>query len=59
MHDDLWLPKGSLNKRPTSLNGHLSVRGCNDFFSEELIFAYQQPHHKIDKIALKSSIIVP
>ena len=35
MHDDLWLAKGA--------HGQLSVRGCNDFLSEELIFAYQQP----------------
>ena len=37
------------DKRPTGLNGHLSIRDCTDFLSEELIFAYQQPHHRIYK----------
>ena len=36
------------NKRPTSYNRH--PRLYNDFMSEGLIFAYQQPHHRINKI---------
>ena len=32
-------------KRPTGLNGHLSIRDYTDFLSEGLIFVYQQPHH--------------
>ena len=35
------------NKRSTGLNSHLSIRDCIDFLSEGLIFAYQQPHHRI------------
>ena len=34
-----------LNKRPKRLNGHLSIR----VLSEEVIFAYQLPHHRINK----------
>ena len=36
------------NKRPTGLRGHLSYRLYTDFLSEELTFAYQQPHHRIN-----------
>ena len=41
----------SNNKRPTGLNGHLSIRDSIfiDFLSEGLIFAYQQPNHRINK----------
>ena len=27
----------------------MSIRDCTDFPSEGLIFAYQQPHHRIHK----------
>ena len=37
------------DKRSTGLNGHLSIRDCTDFLSEELMFAYQQPHRRIYK----------
>ena len=41
------LPKFIQNKRPTGLNGHLSIR---DFtLSKGLIFVYQQPHHRINE----------
>ena len=36
-------------KQDTDLNGHLSIRDCTDFLSEGLIFAYLQPHHRINK----------
>ena len=37
------------NKRPsTGLNGYQGL--YNDFLSEVLIFAYQQPNHRINKI---------
>ena len=40
-----------MNKGCTGLNGHLRhQRLYTDFFSEGLIFAYQQPHHIINKI---------
>ena len=40
-----------MNKRPTGLYGHLRhQRLYTDFFSEGFIFAYQQPHHIINKI---------
>ena len=51
-----------LNKRPTVLNSHLMYqRLYTDFFSEGLIFAYQQAHHRINKstMAEGSCIITP
>ena len=36
------------NKKPKSLYGHLSIRDSK-LTSEGLIFAYQQPHHRINK----------
>ena len=41
-----------INKRPTGLNVHLSIRLrlYTDFMSEGLIFVYQQPHHRINDI---------
>ena len=46
IHLQKWCKK---NKRPTGLNGHLSIRDSTDFLSEGLIFAYQHPHHRISK----------
>ena len=38
------------NKRPTDLNGHLSIRDITLTLSEGLIFVYQQPgHHRINE----------
>ena len=37
------------NKRPTGLNGHLSIRLYTDFLSEGFIFVYQHPHHRINE----------
>ena len=40
----------NINKRPTGLNGHPEYqRLYSDFLSEGLIFAYQQPHHRVNK----------
>ena len=36
------------NKGPTGLNSQLRL--YTEFLSEGLIFAYQQPHHRINKI---------
>ena len=38
-----------INKRPTGLNGHLSIRDFTLVLSEGLIFVYQQPHHRINE----------
>ena len=35
----------------------ITVRDYNDFLSKGLIFAYQQPHHKI--MTEQSNIIIP
>ena len=37
-----------LNKRPTGLNGHLSITDT-DFLSEGFILAYQQTYHRTNK----------
>ena len=38
------------NNRPTGLNDHLNIqRLYTDLRSEEIIIAYQQPHHRINK----------
>ena len=37
------------NKRPTWRNGHLSNRDSTLTSSQELIFAYQQAHHRMNK----------
>ena len=35
-------------KRPTGLNGHLSMRLYTDFLSDVLILVYQQSNHRIN-----------
>ena len=40
---------GFNTRGPQAFRGYLSIRDCTEFLSEGLIFAYQQPHHRINE----------